>query len=151
LNTLLLTPTLEGEAKYVGAMLSSLANNIIETDEPIPKPAAIVAAGETTVTVTGKGLGGRNQELVLAAALKLREREGAAVASLSTDGTDGPTVAAGAIADTQTRKRALELGLKAERFLRQNDSYNFFAKLEDSIITGPTGTNVNDISVIIVL
>ena len=61
------------------------------------------------------------------------------------------TVAAGAIADTQTRKRALELGLKAERFLRQNDSYNFFTKLEDSIITGPTGTNVNDISVIIVL
>lgn len=151
LNTLLLTSTLEGEAKCVGAMLSSLANNIIETDEPIPKPAAIVAAGETTVTVTGKGLGGRNQELVLAAALKLREREGAAVASLSTDGIDGPTVAAGAIADTQTRKRALELGLKAERFLRQNDSYNFFAKLEDSIITGPTGTNVNDISVIIVL
>lgn len=151
LNTLLLTSTLEGESKYVGAMLSSLANNIIETDEPIPKPAAIVAAGETTVTVTGKGLGGRNQELVLAAALGLCEREGAAIVSLSTDGIDGPTTAAGAIADVQTRKRAMELGLDPDKFLRQNDSYNFFAKLEDVIVTGPTGTNVNDISVITVL
>lgn len=151
LNTLLLSSTLEGEAKCVGAILGSLANNIAEANEPIPKPAAIVVAGETTVTIIGKGVGGRNQELILAAALNLRQNEGVAIASLSTDGIDGPTTVAGAIADAQTLKRAAELGLEPNEFLDQNDSYNFFSKLEDAITTGPTGTNVNDISVITIL
>jgi glycerate-2-kinase len=151
LNTLLLSTTLEGEAKHVGKMLGSLANSIGSLGEPIPKPAAIVAAGETTVTVTGKGLGGRNQELILGAAMELNRIEGMVVASLSTDGIDGPTEAAGAIADTQTYSRAAELALEPHEFLDQNDSHHFFKKLEDLIITGPTGTNVNDISVIIVL
>ena len=151
LNTLLLSTTLEGEAKHVGKMLGSLANSIGSLGEPIPKPAAIVAAGETTVTVTGKGRGGRNQELILGAAMELNRIEGMVVASLSTDGIDGPTEAAGAIADTQTYSRAAELGLEPHEFLDQNDSHHFFKKLEDLIITGPTGTNVNDISVIIIL
>jgi glycerate-2-kinase len=151
LNTLLLTTTLEGEARFVGVMFGALANSIGSIGEPIPKPAAIVAAGETTVTVAGRGLGGRNQELVLGAAMKLNKIEGIVVASFSTDGIDGPTEAAGAIADTKTYSRAAELGLEPQRFLDQNDSYHFFTKLEDLIITGPTGTNVNDISVIIVL
>ncbi len=105
LNTLLLTSTLQGEAKSCGSMFGSLADNVTRTDEPIPRPAAIVAAGETTVTVTGNGLGGRNQELVLAASLKIANMEGAVVASLSTDGIDGTTKAAGAIADAKTLKR----------------------------------------------
>ena len=151
LNTLLLTSSLEGEARCVGTMLGSLANDVITSDEPLPKPAAIVAAGETTVTVTGKGLGGRNQELALSAALELRKVEGVVIASLSTDGADGPTDAAGAVVDGSTLTLAARLGLKPEKFLAENDSYSFFSKLGDLIVTGPTGTNVNDISLIIVL
>jgi glycerate-2-kinase len=151
LNTLLLTATLEGEARHVGTMLASIAKEVSTSGNPIPKPAAIIAGGETTVVVTGKGQGGRNQEIPLAAALKLNRLDGAVVASLSTDGIDGPTDAAGAIADGKTLARAIQMGLTSEKFLAENDSYHFFSKLSDLIFTGPTGTNVNDISVIIVL
>jgi len=151
LNTLLLTSTLEGEARHVGTILASIAREVSLSGNPIKKPAGIVLGGETTVTVTGEGLGGRNQEIALAAALKLNRTEGAVIASLSTDGVDGPTDAAGAIADGETLKRAAEMRLNPEEFLANNDSYNFFSKLEDLIFTGPTGTNVNDISLIIVL
>jgi glycerate-2-kinase len=151
LNTLLLTATLEGEARHVGTMLGSIAQEVSTSGNPVPRPAGIVAGGETTVVVTGKGRGGRNQEIPLAAALKLKRLNGAVVASLSTDGIDGPTDAAGAIADGKTLARALKTGLTPEKFLAENDSYHFFSKLSDLIFTGPTGTNVNDISVIIVL
>jgi glycerate 2-kinase len=151
LNTLLLTATLEGEARDAGVMLASIAGEVSASGNPVPKPAGIVAGGETTVTVTGKGLGGRNQELVLAAASKLRASEGVVVASVSTDGVDGPTDAAGAVADGKTVMRALKMGLAHERFLAENDSYHFFSKLNDLVFTGPTGTNVNDVSVIVVL
>ncbi|MEM3616329.1 MAG: glycerate kinase [Candidatus Bathyarchaeia archaeon] len=151
LNTLLLTSLLEGEARHVGTVLASLAQEILASDNPVKKPAGIVAGGETTVTVTGKGKGGRNQEIALAASLKIRGLEGVVTASLSTDGVDGPTDAAGAIADGKTIARAEALGLKAEEFLANNNSYNFFFQLGDLIFTGPTGTNVNDVSVIIAL
>jgi len=151
LNTLLLTSTLEGEARHVGVMLASIAREAALSGNPIPKPAGIIAGGETTVTVTGKGLGGRNQEISLAAALKMGGMDGVVVASLSTDGVDGPTDAAGAIVDGKTIARAAEMNLNPEEFLAENDSYNFFSKLGDLILTGPTGTNVNDVSVIVVL
>jgi glycerate-2-kinase len=151
LNTLLLTATLEGEAKQAGIMLASIAREVSASANPIPKPAGIIAGGETTVIVTGKGLGGRNQEIPLAASLKLGGLDGVVVASLTTDGVDGPTDAAGAIADGKTLVRATKAGLKPEQFLAENDSYHFFSKLGDLIFTGPTGTNVNDVSVIIVL
>jgi len=151
LNTLLLTATLEGEARHVGTMLGSIAQEVSASGNPVPKPAGIVAGGETTVVVTGKGRGGRNQEIPLAAALKLKGLNGAVVASLSTDGIDGPTDAAGAIVDGKTLARAIRMGLAPEKFLAENDSYHFFSKLNDLIFTGPTGTNVNDISIIIVL
>jgi len=151
LNTVLLTSTLEGEARHTGVMLASMAREVSASGNPVPKPASIVAGGETTVTVTGKGLGGRNQELALAAALKLGGMNGVVVASLSTDGVDGPTDAAGAIADGKTLSRAAEIGLNPEEFLAENDSYNFFSKLGDLIFTEPTGTNVNDVSVIVVV
>ncbi|MEM2910995.1 MAG: glycerate kinase [Candidatus Bathyarchaeia archaeon] len=151
LNTLLLTALLEGEARHVGTVLASLAREVTASGNPIQKPAGIVAGGETTVTVLGNGLGGRNQELALAAALKLRGFDGVVVASISTDGVDGPTDAAGALVDSKTLTRAEKKGLNADAYLAENNSYNFFSKLEDLIFTGPTGTNVNDISVIVVL
>jgi len=151
LNTCLLTSVMEGEARHVGVMLASMAREIVASGNPVQKPAGIVAGGETTVTVTGEGRGGRNQELALAVASKLSGCDGVVVASLSTDGIDGPTDAAGAIADGRTFVRASKMGLSVEQFLAVNDSYNFFSQLQDLISTGPTGTNVNDVSVIVVL
>jgi len=151
LNTLFLTSYMEGEARHVGRMFAAMAREIVASGKPIPKPSGIVAGGETTVTVVGKGAGGRNQEIALGAALKIDGIEGAVIASISTDGVDGPTDAAGALADGKTILRSRELELNAEDFLRANDSYAFFSKLGDLIFTGPTGTNVNDISVIVVI
>jgi glycerate-2-kinase len=146
-----LTSLLEGEARSVGVMLSSIAREIVMSGNPVQKPSGIVAGGETTVSVVGKGRGGRNQEIALSAAEKLNALDGAVVASLSTDGIDGPTDAAGAIVDGKTLMRATKADLSAEKFLTDNDSYNYFSKLGDLLFTGPTGTNVNDVSVIVVL
>jgi glycerate-2-kinase len=151
LNSLLLTSLLEGEARQVGVMLSSIAREIIASGNPVQKPSGIIAGGETTVFVVGKGKGGRNQEIALSAAEKLNTLDGVVVASLSTDGVDGPTDAAGAIADGRTLTRAIKAGLSATKFLADNDSYDYFSKLGDLLFTGPTGTNVNDVSVIVVL
>lgn len=150
-NTLFLTSYLEGEARHVGKMFAAMICEIATSGKPIPKPAGIVTGGETTVTVSGNGIGGRNQEICLGAALKINHMDGAVVASISTDGVDGPTDAAGAIADGKTVLHAQKLNLNAEQFLLDNDSYTFFSKLNDLIFTGPTGTNVNDVSVIVVV
>ncbi len=109
-------------------------------------PLCLVAGGETTVTLRGDGRGGRNQELALAAALELAGRQDALLVTLATDGEDGPTNAAGAVVTGQTLARAQSLGLDAADFLARNDSYTFFASLGDLIQTGPTGTNVNDLT-----
>jgi glycerate-2-kinase len=151
LHALLLTSSLEGQAKDAGTMLASMATEIVASGNPVPKPAGIVAGGETTVTVVGKGKGGRNQEIALGAALKLGSMDGLVVASLSTDGVDGPTDAAGAIVDGKTIIRAHKLGLNPRKLLAENNSYSFFSKLGDLIFTGPTGTNVCDVSVIVVM
>ncbi len=151
LNSLLLTSSLEGEAKTAGTMLSSIAKEIAASGNPAAKPAGIVLGGETVVTVRGRGSGGRNQELALSAAFGLQGIGGTVVASVSTDGVDGPTDAAGALVDGATVTRAEHSDLEPEKFLADNDSHGFFSKLGDLIITGPTGTNINDISLIIVL
>jgi glycerate-2-kinase len=151
LNTLLLTATLEGEARQVGIVLASTVREVLASGNPVRRPTGIVAGGETTVIVTGKGKGGRNQEIPLAAASRLKDMDGVVIASLSTDGVDGPTDAAGAIVDGKTIERAMKIGMYADSFLSDNDSYHFFSKLGDLIFTGPTGTNVNDISVVAVL
>lgn len=151
LNTLFLTAYIEGEAKNVGLILASIAREIAKSGNPIPKPAALIAGGETTVTVIGKGIGGRNQEIALAAAQNITGLDGVVVASINTDGLDGPTNAAGAIADGKTIRRSLDFGESARDFLKNNDSYTYFSKLDDLIFTGFTGTNVNDVSVTIVL
>jgi len=151
LNSLLLTSTLEGQARDVGTMLASMAKEIVASGNPVPKPAGIVAGGETTVTVVGNGKGGRNQEIALGAALKIGNMDGVVTASVSTDGVDGPTDAAGAIVDGRTLQRAHDVGLNPREYLANNDSYTFFSKLGDLVFTGPTGTNVCDVAVIVVL
>jgi len=150
-NTLLLSTKIEGEAREVGVVFASIVKEIIASGNPVTKPAAIILGGETTVTVKGGGKGGRNQELVLAASLKIHKLKGVVIASIATDGLDGPTDAAGALADGQTLERARKMGLDPKEYLADNDSYNFFSKLGDLIFTGPTGTNVNDITVGVVV
>ena len=114
------------------------------------RPLCIVSSGETTVHVTGHGKGGRNQEFALAAAAPLaRAGAPAIVASVGTDGIDGPTDAAGALADSTTIERARAAGLVPDRYLADNNAYAFFAALGDLIHTGPTGTNVGDLQVIL--
>jgi len=132
-------------------VFASIAAEMAKSGNPIPKPSALVAGGETTVTVVGKGKGGRNQEIALGAISKTTGLDGVVVASLSTDGIDGPTDAAGALVDGESLRRALELGLNPKRFLAENNSYSFFSRLGNLLFTGLTGTNVNDVSVIIVL
>jgi glycerate 2-kinase len=149
-RTLILSTKIQGEASEVGKVLSGIASDIHERQLPISPPAAIVAGGETTVTVHGKGRGGRNQELVLSAALSIQGLPRTLVSSIGTDGMDGPTNAAGAVADGSTVERGLRKGLDADKYLRENNSHEFFRKLKDLIVTGPTGTNVNDILVAIV-
>jgi hydroxypyruvate reductase len=110
----------------------------------------LVGGGEPTVVLRGNGKGGRAQELVLAAAREITGDKNIVVLSAGTDGTDGPTDAAGAIADNMTIARAQALGLDANAFLENNDAYHFFRALDDLVITGPTNTNVNDIMVVLV-
>jgi hydroxypyruvate reductase len=110
----------------------------------------VISGGEPTVTVRGAGLGGRNQEFALAAALDIAGLEGVVVLSGGTDGTDGPTDAAGAVADGTTAARAESSGMNAARYLANNDSYRLFDSLGDLIKTGPTGTNVADVQIVLV-
>jgi hydroxypyruvate reductase len=127
-----------------------MAREVLETGNPIPRPACLISGGETTVTLRGSGKGGRNQEFALAAALEIQDLPGIAVLSGGTDGTDGPTDAAGAMADGGTVERGREEGLDAETHLATNDSYPFFEALDDLLVTGPTLTNVMDLRVVLV-
>jgi len=149
-HSLILSTRLQGEASEVGKVLASICADIHENHFPVAPRAAVVAGGETTVTVHGKGRGGRNQELVLSAASSIRGSPGILVSSIGTDGVDGPTNAAGAVADGNTVERALRVHMDPESYLRENNSCPFFERLRDLVITGPTGTNVNDIFIAIV-
>jgi hydroxypyruvate reductase len=149
-NSLLLTAHLQGEAREVAKVFAAIAKEIARTNRPVARPACVIAGGETTVTLRGNGKGGRNQELALAAALDLAEMKDVVLLAAGTDGTDGPTDAAGAIADGTTIARGAERGLDARAFLSDNDAYNFFQPLNDLIITGPTNTNVNDVILVLV-
>jgi hydroxypyruvate reductase len=149
-RTLFLGTYLEGEAREAAKAAVAVAKSIREDHEPLAPPACLVWGGETTVTVRGPGKGGRNTELALAASMALEDWPGMLLMALATDGTDGPTDSAGAIATGETVSRARALGLDPARFLRQNDSYSYFAELGDLILTGPTGTNVNDLLFVLV-
>src|SRR5881397_2347822 len=149
-HSLILSTRLQGEASEVGKVLASICADIHENQHPVAPRAAVVAGGETTVTVHGKGRGGRNQELVLSAASSIRGNPAILISSIGTDGIDGPTNAAGAVADGNTVERGLRVHMDPESYLRENNSYPFFERLNDLVITGPTGTNVNDIFIGIV-
>ncbi|MEW6114529.1 MAG: MOFRL family protein, partial [Thermodesulfobacteriota bacterium] len=120
------------------------------TGNPIPRPACVLSGGETTVVVKGSGLGGRNQEFGLSLVKRAAELPDTVFLSAGTDGTDGPTDAAGALVDCSSLSRAKDLGIDPESYLRDNDSYHFFEKLGDLIITGPTRTNVMDVRIVLV-
>jgi hydroxypyruvate reductase len=150
LNALLLTTFVEGEAREVAQVAAALAKELVSYDRPVPRPACLVWGGETIVRVRGQGKGGRNQELALAAARAMEGLPGVVLVALGTDGTDGPTDAAGAVATGETVARARSLGLEPEIYLNQNNSYVFFDSLTDLIRTGPTGTNVNDLLILYV-
>jgi glycerate 2-kinase len=149
-HTMLLSTFVEGEAREVAHVFCGIAKEIIHSGRPLPRPACIVAGGETTVTIRGQGKGGRNQELALSAAIQLDGLEKTMIVALATDGTDGPTDAAGAIADGSTLRRARAKKLLARDYLANNDSYHFFEQLDDLLITGPTNTNVNDLTFVFV-
>jgi hydroxypyruvate reductase len=149
-NTLLLTTQVQGEAREVAKVAAAIATEIARYNRPVPKPACLILGGETTVTLKGHGLGGRNQEIALAAALAIDGLPNTLIAALGTDGTDGPTDAAGAIATGDTVEHARSIGLDAQAYLADNDAYHFFQPLGDLIVTGPTGTNVNDVLVVLV-
>jgi glycerate 2-kinase len=145
LRSLVLSTFVEGEAREVGRVLAGVLREVDASGQPLARPCCIVAGGETTVTVRGQGRGGRNQELALSAAFALRGLEDVVLASIGTDGNDGPTDAAGAFVDGQTLERAAGLNLDPARYLAENDSYTFFDRMGDLIRTGPTNTNVNDL------
>jgi hydroxypyruvate reductase len=149
-NGLILSSSIEGETKDVAHDHAAIAREILTTDLPVSKPACVISGGETTVTIRGKGKGGRNQEFVLAAAIAIEGLETVVVLSGGTDGTDGPTDATGAFADGTTVSRAMNQGLNAHEYLLNNDSYSFFNPLGDLLKTGPTFTNVMDLRLIMV-
>ncbi|MBS1875245.1 MAG: glycerate kinase [Acidobacteria bacterium] len=149
-RTLVLATTIEGETRDIARMHAAIAKEVLASRRPVRAPACILSGGETTVTLRGKGLGGRNQEFALAAALDIAGAGDVAVLSAGTDGTDGPTDAAGAFADSSTLMRSAAKGLDAKASLRENDSYHFFEPLNDLVKTGPTGTNVMDLRILLV-
>jgi len=150
LNTLILSSSIEGETREASRFHTAIAKEVISSGNPIPKPACILSGGETTVTIKGNGLGGRNQEFALAGALEISGIEKVVLLSGGTDGTDGPTDASGAMVDHTTVHRAKSMGLDPKAHLENNDAYPFFQKLGDLLITGPTHTNVMDVRILLV-
>jgi glycerate 2-kinase len=151
LRTLLYKPALSGEARDEGQRFGLLAKNIVQTGTPLQKPCCVVAGGETTVTVTGRGRGGRAQEFVAAAALEIAGLAKVWVVGIGTDGTDGPTDAAGAIVGGNTMARAQRLSVDLKGALQRHNTYSALKRLHQLIITGPTGTNVNDLYLLLIL
>ena len=149
-RTLVLSSLIEGETREIARMHAAILKEVCANGRPVRPPACIISGGETTVTIRGTGLGGRNQEFALASAIEIDGLRNVAVLSVGTDGSDGPTDAAGAIATGETLGRAREKNLDAASYLADNDSYHFFEPLHDLIKTGPTRTNVMDIRLMLV-
>ena len=149
-NPLVLSSMIEGDAREAARFHIAIAREIRKTGNPVPPPACILSGGETTVVLKGNGKGGRNQEFALTAAIEIADYDHITVLSGGTDGTDGPTDAAGAIVDTHTTHKAIDCGLNPSEFLQNNDSYHFFQKTGDLLMTGPTGTNVMDLRILLI-
>ncbi len=150
-NTFILSSFVEGETREVSKVHAAIAKEILSSGNPFKRPACVISGGETTVTIRGKGKGGRNMEFVLAASIEIAGLKDVFLLSAGTDGTDGPTDAAGAVADGATASRAAEKGMDPSHYLSENDSYHFFEALDDLIVTGPTRTNVMDLRVVLVI
>ena len=149
-HPLILSSRIEGETRQVARVHGAIAREVLATGLPVAPPAALISGGETTVTVTGSGKGGRNMEFALATALDISGQAAIVCLSCGTDGSDGPTDAAGAVCDHTTVDRARQRGLDAAQFLDDNNAYPFFEALGDLVITGPTHANVMDMRVILV-
>jgi len=149
-NTFILSSSIEGETREVAKVHIAIAKEILSSGNPVSPPACVLSGGETTVKVKGKGKGGRNQEFCLAACTELENMEDVFILSAGTDGTDGPTDAAGAFCSFETLSKAKKEGIIPEKFLDNNDSYNFFKKIGGLFITGPTNTNVMDLRILLV-
>ncbi len=149
-NALILSSAIEGDAREVAKIHAAIAKEIITSGNPITHPACVISGGETTVTVKGTGLGGRNLEFCLAISLEIADLTNIVIMSAGTDGTDGSTDAAGAIVDNTTYYRAVKQELNPMTYLKNNDSYHFFEKIGDLLITGPTNTNVMDVRLILI-
>ena len=147
---LILTSALQGEAREVAKVLTAVAREARRFGRPLAPPGCLLCGGETTVTLKGGGTGGRNMELALAAGIALANAPRTLLLSAGTDGTDGPTDAAGAFADGTTVARAEAIGLSAHRHLAENNAYPFFQALGDLLVTGPTRTNVMDLQIILI-
>ena len=142
---LTLSTMLDCEAREAGRFLGSMAKTLEKGEGLVKGPCAILCGGETVVHLTGKGKGGRNQELALAAAPYLEGMKNALVAAVGSDGTDGPTDAAGGMVDGSTMAALRQAGLSVDAVLAENDAYHALKAVDSLIITGPTGTNVNDL------
>ncbi len=150
-NVLVLTSLWEGDTTAAAIAHVAIAREISQAAQPLAPPACVLSGGETTVVLPDShGLGGRNQEFALAALERLAGQPGILVLSLGTDGTDGPTNAAGALADAAGWHKAAELGLSIKDYLSRHDAYNFFAQTGGLIVTGPTNTNVMDLHLVLV-
>jgi hydroxypyruvate reductase len=150
-NTLILSSSIVGETREAAKFHAAIAKEIVATGHPLLRPACILSGGETTVTIRGRGRGGRNQEFALAAALEIDGLKEVVLLSGGTDGTDGPTDAAGAVVDHTTVKRATAMGMHPKTHLEENNAYPFFQKLGDLLMTGPTRTNVMDVRILLVV
>ena len=149
-DTIVLSTVLQGESRVIGNVFAALAYEMTQTGDPVEPPACIIGGGETTVTVRGKGKGGRNQEMVVAAAAALEGIDECVFLSGGTDGTDGPTDAAGGVVDGSTARLGREAGQSIDGTLTRNDSYNYLDAVDGLVRTGPTGTNVMDIQILLV-
>ena len=149
-NPLVLTTTMTCEAREAGAFMASVAREVLTSGRPVKAPCAIIAGGETVVHLTGHGMGGRNQEFALAAAVGIAGLENVVIASLGSDGTDGPTDAAGGIVDGKTESILKSKGINISDVLKENDAYNALKAADALLMTGPTGTNVNDVALALI-
>ncbi len=149
-NPLVLTTTMTCEAREAGSFMASVAREVKNSGRPVKAPCAIIAGGETVVHLTGHGMGGRNQEFALAAAENISGIEGIVIASLGSDGTDGPTDAAGGIVDGETASILKTKGINISDVLKENDAYNALKAADALLMTGPTGTNVNDVAIALI-
>jgi hydroxypyruvate reductase len=148
---LILGDALEGEAREVGRVMAGIARQAALRGQPAPPPVVLLSGGETTVTVKGRGRGGRNVEFLLSLAVELEGLPGVFALAGDTDGVDGAEEAAGAVVAPDTLARAAARGISAKARLADNDGHGFFEALGDQVVTGPTLTNVNDFRALLVL